>query len=324
MTTSFLKKTRLKAGMTQKGVADAMGVSQPNYQRWESGSAPIPEGKHKKLARVLGATVDELLGRPPAFDLLGVDPDVEDDRSYFGEVAIHFAKGTPLLLPVTEQVRASLLEQLRSSGTYVVAETLDNRMVVIRRDAITDVYFSSDAYDTYGPADQKYSDHLGLAPDDDFWKIVECQDCLDLLEDELEQERIDEVLNQVRLTEDQLDRLVADGHVLPEDRERVGAETAERSSEFMDRATTVCWQLTSGQLRRETATESEILYEVFCSFTPDDDDALLEHVIYLPLEGYHRTIVITVSALDYISIPKHKFNEGLIKCAKQDIDEDES
>lgn len=321
MSTPVLKRLRLKAGMTQKEVADAMGVSQPNYQRWESGSAAIPETKQKKLARVLGTSVDEVLGKPPVFDLFGVDPDIEDDRTYFGEVAIHFKKGAPILLPVTEEMRSGLLNQLRDSSPFIVAESMDNRQVFIRRGAIMDVYFSSEAYDTYGPDDQEYPDHLGLLPDDDFWKIVEFQETPDLLEGEIEQKRIDEVLSQICLTEERLEKLIVDGHVTPEDRESTMSESAARIAELMDRASKVCWQFSSGQIRREYAPESKLLYEVFSLITSDNDDSLLDPTIYLPLEGYHRTIVITGSALDYISIPKHKFNEGLIECAEQEIDE---
>lgn len=324
MSAPVLKRLRLKAGMTQKEVADAMGVSQPNYQRWESGSAAIPETKQKKLARVLSTSVDEVLGKPPVFDLFGVDPDIQDDRTYFGEVAIHFNKGAPILLPVTEEMRSSLLNQLHGSSTFIVAESMDNRQLFIRRAAVVDVYFSSEAYDTYGPDGQEYPDHLGLLPDNDFWRIVEFQESPDLLGDEIEQGRIDEVLSQICLTEERLDKLIADGHVRPEDRESVMTESAGKSAELVDRATNVCWQFSSGQTRREYASESKMLYEVFSPITSDGDDDLLDHTIYLPLEGYHRTIVITASALDYISIPRHKFHEGLIECAEDDIDKQES
>jgi transcriptional regulator with XRE-family HTH domain len=321
MSAPILKRLRLKAGMTQKAVADAMDVSQPNYQRWESGSAAIPETKQKKLARVLGTSVDELLGKPPAFDLFGVAPGIQDDRKYFGEVAVHFSKGAPILLPITEEMRSDLLNQLCENSQFIVAESMDNRQVFIRRSAIMDVYFSSEAYDTYGPDDQEYPDHLGLLPDDDFWKIAEFQESPEFLEGEIEQERIDEVLGQICLTDERLEKLIADGHVTPEDRESVMAESTKRAAEFADRASCVCWQFSSGQLRREYAPESKLLYEVFSLITPDSDDILLDGTIYLPLEGYHRTIVITGSALDYISIPKHKFHEGLIECAEQEIDE---
>ena len=44
-----LKQFRVQAGLTQAKVAEAVGVSQPNYQRWEASSAPIPEDPSEDL-----------------------------------------------------------------------------------------------------------------------------------------------------------------------------------------------------------------------------------------------------------------------------------
>jgi transcriptional regulator with XRE-family HTH domain len=40
-------------------------VSQPNYQRWETGTASIPEDKLEKLAEALQVGADALVGRHP-------------------------------------------------------------------------------------------------------------------------------------------------------------------------------------------------------------------------------------------------------------------
>jgi len=42
---SKLKKYRLLARLTQTEVAEAVGVSQPTYQRWESGATAFPKPK---------------------------------------------------------------------------------------------------------------------------------------------------------------------------------------------------------------------------------------------------------------------------------------
>ncbi|MGV2289529.1 helix-turn-helix transcriptional regulator [Trinickia sp. YCB016] len=318
MTKQTLKKLRLEAGMTQTQVATAIGVSQPNYQRWESGSAPVPKTKLKKLARTLKTSVDELLGKPADFDLFGIDRNAPDHRKYFGELAIHFEKGAPILLPVSEEMRSSLLRQLSTGSTFIAAESLDNRMLFIRRNAVTDIYISSEAYDTFGP--EEYVDHLGVAPDDDFWKIIESLDCLEDVRDEFEESRIEEVLGKVRMTEAALDKLVETGNVEPEDREKVWKESTDLTEKLLKRAQTVSWQLSSGQLRHEYVYENRLLYEVFSLLELSDD---MEDVICLPLEGYHRTIVIRKSALDYVSIPRHKFHEGSIECAEEELDSPE-
>src|SRR5258708_7660454 len=58
-----LKQYRVRAGMTQAKLAKKVGVTQPNYQRWESGSAPVPEEKLNKLAKVLETSPEALLAR---------------------------------------------------------------------------------------------------------------------------------------------------------------------------------------------------------------------------------------------------------------------
>jgi transcriptional regulator with XRE-family HTH domain len=88
-----LKQFRVAAGMTQAKVAAAVGVTQPNYHRWEVGTAPIPEAKLKKLAKVLKANPEALLGRHPPIRASLYDDSVSGDLSYYGEVAIHFCGG---------------------------------------------------------------------------------------------------------------------------------------------------------------------------------------------------------------------------------------
>ena len=50
-----LKHFRVAAAMTQTAIAEAVGVTQPTYQRWEAGSVDIPDAKLAKLANVLQA-----------------------------------------------------------------------------------------------------------------------------------------------------------------------------------------------------------------------------------------------------------------------------
>lgn len=319
MKPAAMKKFRLEAGLTQAAVALAMGVSQPNYHRWESGSAPVPTPKLKKLARVLKTTVDELDGKPAAFDLWGIDKSIPDDRTYFGEVAIHFQKGASLLMPISEQARSHLHQQLHSSSTLIVAESLDNRIVFVRRNSINDVYFSSEAYDTYGP--EEYEGHLGVFPDDDFWKITERIEDPDFLEDEFDKERIEFVSSRIMLTEEELEKLVLDGDVLTEEREKVRQEASVTFDRFVSRAQNISWQYSSGQTREEYFMDDKELYEIFSLL--EMDQSTEDKSIYLPAEGYHRAIFVRLNSLDYIAVPKHKFHEGSLASTEEVLDERE-
>src|SRR5438874_9377146 len=88
-----LKQFRVRAGMTQAKLAKKIGVTQPNYQRWESGSAPVPDDKLKKLAKVLETSPEAILGRHPPIEARIYDDSAGDHLDYYGEVAIHFCGG---------------------------------------------------------------------------------------------------------------------------------------------------------------------------------------------------------------------------------------
>lgn len=294
---SRLKKLRLAAGMTQAGVADAMGISQPNYQRWESGTAQVPEGKLKKLARVLGTSADQILGRPAAFDRIGINREVGDDRTYYGEVAVHFTDGNALLLPISELARDSLHYQFQGNSEFVVAESLDNRIVFVRREAVADVYFSSDAYGDSGPGE--YPGHMGIWPDDRFWHIMEHMDTPEDLAEDFDAGEIRSALRQIGMG------------VTRKGKRNPGTQGDPSSTDaverFFERATNTYWQLTGGTLRREYVFDNLVLFEALnCLQDPDE----AEDMILLPIEGYHRSIQIRKAAVAYISVPKHKFHAG--------------
>jgi transcriptional regulator with XRE-family HTH domain len=306
--TSPLKRARLLAYMTQTSVAVELGVSQSTYHRWEAGSLQIPEKKVVQIAKLFGTSKAAILGAPRAFDLFGVDKSVGDDRTYYGEVAIHFkSDGVPLLLPITEAAHQSLYSSLQQDEPFIKVESLDNRMVFVRRDAISDIYFSSEDYDDYGPETDRYDEVVGIFPDDDLWRVAEVLDFLSDVEDEFDTEVLADAKAKLILTDAELDGLVADGHVKSEDRQKVRTESAKRTERFLGLACNVSWQM--GNCRREARAPDAIqLYEQF-GWLDEDQDAHARP-IFLVTDGYHRTIIINPSALDYISIPAHKFREG--------------
>ena len=56
-----LKKLRLAAGLRQIDVAKKMNVDQGCVSKWENGETRPSRKYHKKLARLYGVTVDDLL-----------------------------------------------------------------------------------------------------------------------------------------------------------------------------------------------------------------------------------------------------------------------
>jgi len=173
-----LKQFRVKAGLTQAKIAEAVGVSQPNYQRWEAGSAPIPEDKMKKLSKVLRTSSEALVGRHSPIEAGFYDDSVGENLNYYGEVSVQFCgDGAPLLLSISEGAFHHLHRDLQRDVSFVTVESLTNQTVAIRTKAISDLYFSSEAYDYCGPEEkvfQDYPDHIAIQmPDARDWEIVE-------------------------------------------------------------------------------------------------------------------------------------------------------
>lgn len=56
-----IKERRMAVGLTQVQLAKKMNVDQSAVSYWESGKTKPARKYHKKLAKTLGCTVDELL-----------------------------------------------------------------------------------------------------------------------------------------------------------------------------------------------------------------------------------------------------------------------
>lgn len=60
-----LKELRLAAGLQQADVAKKLGVTTTAVSNWELGKNAILRKYHKKLAKLYGVTVEELLNVVP-------------------------------------------------------------------------------------------------------------------------------------------------------------------------------------------------------------------------------------------------------------------
>lgn len=57
-----IKLFREKAELTQEALAQMLGVDRSTVAKWETGEALPRAGKLPELARILGCSVDDLLG----------------------------------------------------------------------------------------------------------------------------------------------------------------------------------------------------------------------------------------------------------------------
>jgi transcriptional regulator with XRE-family HTH domain len=320
-----LKQFRVKAGLTQAKIAEAVGVSQPNYQRWEAGSAPVPEDKMKKLSKVLRTSSEALLGRHSPIDAGFYDESVGENLKYYGEVSIQFCgDGAPLLLSISEGAFHHLHRDLQGDVPFVTVESLANQTVAIRRKAIADLYFSSEAHDYCGPEGkvfQNYPDHIAIQmPDARDWEIVEALASDGVGLEDYDPADVQRVTERIMITDEQYQKLVADGQIKPADLEREREKNQKETDLIFAAALRATYQLSSGQKRSVYVDEPGDLFRAFYPLTDFDGGDPAEEMILLPAEGWHRTIFINKGALDYIVIPTHRYDEGRTEIDAQDLD----
>jgi transcriptional regulator with XRE-family HTH domain len=300
--------------MTQAKLASAVGVTQPNYHRWEVGVAPIPETKLKKLAKVLKTTPDVLLGRHAPIRASIYDDAVPDNLSYYGEVAIHFAGGgEPLLLTISEDAFSRLHRDLQGDDPFVTVESMANQTVALRVRAISDLYFSSEAYDDYGPEHGRYINHVDVRiPDPRDWEIIESLASDHDLGD-FDPADVERVQKMVMITDEQYQQFVADGVIKPDELERERAKNQAETNRVFEAAQRTVYQLSTGQRRIVYVDEPGSLIDAFYELVDYNGATTDEEMIRLEAEGAHRMIFINKNAVDYISIPTHRLNEGRVE-----------
>lgn len=308
--------------MTQAKLATAVGVTQPNYHRWESGAAPVPEAKLNKLARVLKTSPEAILGRHPPVEARLYDDSVSDDLSYYGEVAIHFSGGgNPLLLSISEDAFTHLHRDLQGDAAFVSVESLANQTVAIRTKAIADVYFSSEAYDDFGPEHDVYAAHVSLQmPDARDWEIVECLASDEVGIEDFDPTDVERVRNMIMITDEQYEKLLADGYIKSEDVDSERAKNQAETGRILDLARMTTYQLSNSQRRRVEVYYPEDLYNALYEVVDSDGGIAADDMIRLEIEGRHRIIFVSKSALDYVAIPTHKLKQGRVEAAAEDLD----
>lgn len=84
MISDRLKKLRLESGLTQQQVATELGVSQPNYRRWEAGERIPKHDTLVKLANYFQVSIDYLLENT---DIRGINHFV-DFEGYLREIHV--------------------------------------------------------------------------------------------------------------------------------------------------------------------------------------------------------------------------------------------
>jgi hypothetical protein len=196
--------------------------------------------------------------------------------------------------------------------------------VAIRTKAIADLYFSSEAYDYCGPEGKvvrDYPDHVAIQmPDAPDWEIVEALASDGIGLEDFNPADVQRVTERIMITDEQYQKLVADGQIKAENLEREREKNQKETDLIFATALSATYQLSSGQKRSVYVDEPEDLFRAFYPLTDFDGGDPTEEMILLPAEGWHRTIFINKNALDYIVIPTHRYSEGRTEIDAQDFD----
>lgn len=307
------RKFRIQALMTQSALAEAVGVTQPTYQRWESGKSSIPKAKLKKLAKILETQPDILLGNQPPIEAVLYDDSAPEAAQYYGEVAIHFkGGGEPLLLTISEEAFRFLYTHLQWDIPFVTIESMANETVLVRTKAIADLYFSSEAYDDFGPMHGSYKEESPIQlPDPRDWAIIECIEYEMGLED-FDPDHVRRVCSLLGLDEE-----IADGEA------ELSPHCRESLEQIFERAKDVRYQLSTGEVRKVYVDCNRALYKAFWELLDLDPHYVDQPApILLNAEGRHRIVYLNPEALDYVSVPSHKLEDSRLEFYAESLDED--
>lgn len=236
-----------------------------SYQRWEAGLAAIPEAKLKRLAKILKTNPDALLGRHPPIKTSLYDDSVSDELSYYGEVSVHFCGGgAPLLLSISEEAFTNLYRDLQRDIAFVTVESLANQTVLIRIKAISDLYFSSEAYDDYGPEHGNYANHIDLQiPDARDWEIIEALAADSADRQGFDPVDVERIKRMIMITDEQYEKLVADGAIKAEELDRERTNNQRETDLILNMSYMMAYQLSTGQRRSVYVDGSENLFNAF-------------------------------------------------------------
>lgn len=100
-----IREARLRAGLTQEELAEALGISPPSVGRWERGLVNL------SVKQLL--TLSEILGVPPADFIAGGDGLTEEER----ELIAHLRAN-----PVQRKILMSTLQTMKEAMPPVAAE----------------------------------------------------------------------------------------------------------------------------------------------------------------------------------------------------------
>lgn len=294
----MLKEYRKNLKMTQAQVADAIGVSQSTYQKYENGTLPVPDAVMEKLRTVFKESILEVnLQQASAWvsDYLeelypGMD---EDEYTYYGEISIFFKSGSVFMASITNSQRSFLLDQmLKKMPPTIIFSTMNNRSIVARTIEIVDIVFSADSCDECGFDEDKYDYGIDTIQNSSkaFWTAIDRHEEIDFEDDESLRSEMGELYNK---------------SLAYSIKETISQEDFKLDN-YIYCASDVRWTTTSGEVRSSSqwdASEISTIYKRALENTGCKNGV----ISFREDENfYHRTIIIVSDNISFMSFPSHK------------------
>ncbi|KAF1301214.1 helix-turn-helix transcriptional regulator [Enterococcus saccharolyticus] len=130
-----LKNLRLAQGMTQVEVASALGISQPNFRRWEAGERAPSSETLERLADFFHVSTDYLLGRTDSKESVATYVPTDRGQKYVWNVGMS-DNATEMLTYAVRNLKERVQDDL-----YIICE-LHNKMSWTDLDKNRDEYFT--------------------------------------------------------------------------------------------------------------------------------------------------------------------------------------
>lgn len=162
--TKELKRLRLSQDLTQKNLADAIGVSSARYSSWERGEKQPSSENIQKLAETLKCSINKLVeqSKETKFDI-EIFNDKNPSFSYFVNerkdqkirshdaliLKINIFDYALLLELSSESEKKSLNSILRGEHDFIWVETYDDKMFYVNTDCIEWAIWHDDGADEY-------------------------------------------------------------------------------------------------------------------------------------------------------------------------------
>lgn len=122
-----VKEMRERAGMTQRQLADALGMTQQSIYYYESGDRDIKASVLIEMSNVLGCTVSDLLGFS-ADDVIESNPVDFRELPVFGRIAAGTAREALMQSDMTHDTPETLYRLHRKSFWLTVSGNSMNRL----------------------------------------------------------------------------------------------------------------------------------------------------------------------------------------------------